>query len=227
MSATIYPEGILGRKLGMTQIFSAEGEVVPVTVIEAGPCFVLEMRSRDKNGYNGAQLGFGPKKAQRINKAQTQHFAKAGKGGFYHVKEVRCDSNGLGWAEGKEIKVADMFKDGELVDVSGVSIGRGFQGVMRRHKMKGQPSTRGTHERRRNPGSIGCRKFPGRVHKGKRMPGHMGTDNVTIQNIKVVAVRPEQNIILVRGGVPGPKNSLVVISKAMKSYVAPVATKAA
>lgn len=216
MSSKLYPEGILGRKIGMTQVFSAEGEAIPVTVIEAGPCFVLDVLTEENNGYSAAQLGFVPKKSQRVNKAEQGHFARAGKGNFYHVKELRCDVGRLGWQLGQEIKVADLFKDGELVDVSGVTVGRGFQGVVRRFKVKGQPATRGTHEYRRHIGAIGCRKFPGRVFKGQRMPGRMGNNNVTVQNLEIVMVKPDENLILVRGGIPGAKGGLVVIKRARK-----------
>jgi large subunit ribosomal protein L3 len=216
----IFRQGLLGKKLGMTHIFSEDGQCVPVTVIQAGPCYVLGVKDSNKNGYKSVQLGFEPKKTQRVNKALMGSFAKSGCGAFYHVKEVRCDVDALGWTTvGQEISVKDVFQDGEFVDVSGVSIGKGFQGAVRRHGAKGQPSTRGTHEVRRHIGSIGCRKFPGRVFPGKRMPGHMGNDNVTIQNLKVVGVRPEDNIILVRGGIPGSKGSLVMIRKAIKGYL--------
>lgn len=216
-TAKNYSEGILGKKLGMTQIFTPEGQSIPVTIIQAGPCTVLEVRGRDVHGYDAVQLGFEPKKAQRCTKAEAGHFKKAGQGAFYHVKEVRCDVPTLGWGEvGKQITVGDVFKDGEIVDVSGVTIGRGFQGVVRRHGMKGQPMTRGTHEVRRHVGAVGCRKFPGRIFKNKKMPGRMGGDNVTVQNLKVVGVKPEENIILVRGGIPGARGSLVVIRKALK-----------
>jgi large subunit ribosomal protein L3 len=212
-----YPEGLLGKKLGMTQVFTAEGQSIPVTIIQAGPCYVLDVRGQEEHGYNAVQFGFEPKKSQRCNKAELGQFKKAGQGAFYHVKEVRCDAPSLGWNEvGKEVTVSDVFKDGEIVDVSGVSIGRGFQGVVRRHGMKGQPMTRGTHEVRRHVGAIGCRKFPGRVFKGQRMPGRMGGDSVTVQNLQVVGVKPEENILLVKGGIPGARGSFVVIRKAVK-----------
>jgi len=216
-SSKQYPEGLLGKKLGMTQVFTPEGASVPVTIIQAGPCYVLDVRGQEVHGYSAVQFGFEPKKSQRCTKAEIGSFKKAGQGAFYHVKEVRCDVQKLGWGEvGKEIKVGDVFKDGEVVDVSGVSIGKGFQGVVRRHHMKGQPMTRGTHEVRRHVGAVGCRKFPGRIFKGQRMPGRMGGENVTVQNLQVVGVRAEENILLVKGGIPGARGSLVVIRKAMK-----------
>lgn len=215
----LFPEGLLGRKLGMTQVFMKDGACVPVTVIEVGPCVVLEVKKTDTHGYSAVQLGFVNKKAQRVNKADTGHFSKSGKGGFQHVREMRCDVEKLGWVNlGQELKAGDVFKEGELVDVSGVSIGRGFQGVVKRHHMKGQPSTRGTHEYRRHCGSVGMRKTPGRVLKGKRMPGQMGNANCTIQNLEVVGVKPEANLILVKGGVPGFEGAVVEIRKAMKGY---------
>ncbi|NLF25538.1 MAG: 50S ribosomal protein L3 [Deltaproteobacteria bacterium] len=215
----VYPEGLLGKKLGMAHVFSEDGACVPVTLIQLGPCYILDVRSKERNGYCGVQLGFGPKKSQRVNKAERQHFARAGRGAFYHVNEVRCDASALGWTElGKELKVGDVFSAGEMVDVTGTSIGRGFSGVMRRHGMKGQPATRGTHEDRRNPGSIGCRKTPARVLKGHRMSGQMGNERVTVQNLRVVAVKPDDNILVVKGGIPGAKGGLVVVCKAVKRF---------
>lgn len=215
----VYPEGLLGKKLGMSQIFTAAGECVPVTVVQAGPCFILEVKKQDKHGYSAVQLGFGPKKFERCTKAEAGHFRKANSGAFYHVEEMRCDIDKLGWTDpGKEIRVGEIFQDGELVDVTGTSIGRGFQGVVRRWHVKGQPATRGTHEYRRHIGAVGCRKFPGRIFKNKHMPGQMGNEISTIQNVEVVGVKADENLILIRGGIPGPKGALVVIRKAMKSY---------
>jgi large subunit ribosomal protein L3 len=226
-SQKIYPEGILGRKIGMTQVFTEQGESVPVTVIEAGPCYVLDLKTDDKHGYKAVQLGFAMKKTQRVSKPDMGNFNRSGKGAFYHVEEIRCETDALGLKDlGQELKVGDIFKDGEFVDVSGVSIGRGFAGVVRRHGMKGQPSTRGTHEVRRHVGAIGCRKFPGRVFKNKRMPGRMGGEVVTMQNLRVMAVRADDNIILVRGGIPGAKGGFVVIRKAIK-HVEPQGKQAA
>lgn len=215
----LYPEGLLGKKLGMTHVFTEQGEAVPVTIVQAGPCVVVEVKDPAKHGYAAVQFGFEPKKQQRINKPQTNHFAKAGKGGFCHVTEVRCDTEKMGWTTpGQEVRVGEVFNKGDMVDVSGVSIGRGFQGVVRRYGVKGQPATRGTHEYRRHIGAIGCRKFPGRVFKNQRMPGHMGNANVTVQNLEVMAVRQDDNIILIKGGVPGAVGGVVVIRKAMKGY---------
>jgi large subunit ribosomal protein L3 len=214
----LHPEGLLGKKVGMTQVFTEQGECVPVTVIQAGPCYVLDVRNQTSHGYQSVQLGFEPKKMQRVDKALTGHFAKSGAGAFYHVKEIKCDVDALGWnAPGKEIRPGDVFKTGEKVDISGVSIGKGFAGVVKRYGVKGQPMTRGTHEVRRHIGAIGCRKFPGRVFKNKRMPGRMGNETVTIQNLEVIGVTDE-NILLVRGGIPGARGSFVVIRKARKGY---------
>lgn len=213
-----YPEGLLGKKLGMTQVFTKDGECVPVTAIQVGPCYILDIRNNDNHGYSAVQLGFEPKKMQRVSRPEAGHFARAGKGAFYHVKEVRCNAEQLGWKElGQELKAQDVFSEGAMVDVSGVSRGRGFAGVFKRFGVKGQPATRGTHESRRNIGSIGNRKSPSRVFKNKKMPGHMGDENVTVQNLEVVGVRPEENVVLVRGGIPGAKGGLVVVRKAMKA----------
>lgn len=212
-----YLAGLIGKKVGMTQIFTETGEAVPVTVVECGPCVILDVKEQARHGYSAVQLGFVQRKQQRVSKAELGHFSKVGKGAFEHVSEVRCDAGSLGWTTpGQELRVEQVFTSGELVDVSGVSIGRGFSGVVRRYKVKGQPATRGTHEYRRHIGAIGCRKFPGRVFKNQRMPGHHGVKSVTIQNLKVVGLRPEQNLILVQGGIPGHTGGLVVIRKAVK-----------
>ncbi|RMD85924.1 MAG: 50S ribosomal protein L3 [Candidatus Dadabacteria bacterium] len=227
MSSKQYREGLLARKLGMTQVFDENGECVPVTVLQAGPCVVLDIKTVDKHGYSGVQFGFIKKKQQRTNKPMMGHFAKAGKGAFRHVKEVRCNVEKLGWEIGQEVKAPDIFVDGELVDVTGVSIGRGFSGVVRRFGVKGQPATRGTHEVRRNIGAIGCRKFPGRVLKNQKMPGRYGGKRVTVKNLKIVKVDGDDNLILVRGGVPGPKNGILVVKKAVSRFVEESSDKAA
>lgn len=216
----IHPEGLLGKKLGMTQIFTQDGQCVPVTAIQVGPCYIIDVKTESRDGYSAVQLGFEPKKTQRVNKPSMGHFSKAGKGAFYHVKELRCDPDSLGWTTlGQEVTVKDVFQEGIMVDVSGVTIGRGFSGVFRRfNNAGGQPATRGTHEYKRHLGSIGNRKTPSRVFKQKKMPGRMGNANVTIQNLQVIGVRPEENILLVKGGIPGCRGGLVMIRKAIKSY---------
>ena len=212
-----FREGLVGKKLGMTHVFSPQGERVPVTIIETGPCYVLQVKSKDKDGYSAVQFGFGEKKTQRATKAAMGHFAKVGKGAFYHVYEVRCDVEALGWnTPGKEVRAGDVFKDGELVDVSGVSIGRGYAGVVRKYGVKGQPATRGTHECRRHIGAVGQRKFPGHIFKNLSMPGHMGDASVTVQNLEVMSVHGDKNIILVKGAVPGGRGGIVVVRKAQK-----------
>ncbi len=215
----VYPEGLLGRKVGMTQIFTEEGKCIPVTAVEVGPCYVLEVKETGKHGYSAVQIGFVEKKQQRVSKPALGHFSKAGKGAFYHVREVRCDIDTLGWNEqGKELSVGQVFAQGDVVDVTGVSKGRGFAGVVKRYDVRGQPASRGTHEKFRNIGSIGNCKSPGRVWKNQKMPGHMGNKNVTTQNMKVVGVRPEDNVLLIKGSVPGAKGGVVFVKKARNSY---------
>lgn len=215
----LYPEGLLGKKIGMTRVFSEDGRSVPVTVVQVGPCYILQVKKESQDGYSAVQLGFSPKKSQRVNKPMSGHFARAGTGAFYHVREVRCDIEKLGWTEpGQQLKVAEVFETGDMVDVTGSTKGRGFSGVVRRYKVRGQPATRGTHEYRRNIGSIGCRKTPGRVWKNQKMPGQLGNDRVTVQNLVVVGVKPDQNVLLVKGAIPGAKGSLVMVRKAAKSY---------
>ena len=208
-----------GRKVGMTHVFSEQGEFVPVTVLELPPNVVFQVKTVEKEGYKAIQIGFGNQKPQRINKPMTKHFAKAEKGFPKVVKEIRTDQ----FHAEKEFKVGDeltvdgMFEVGSKVDVVGTSIGKGMQGVVKLHGMKGaQTMTHGTHEHFRHVGSIGCRKFPGRVFKNKRMPAHMGVDTIMLQNLEVVSVRPADNLLLVRGGVPGPVNGTVMVRTAVK-----------
>jgi large subunit ribosomal protein L3 len=212
-----YLEGLLGRKLGMTQVFGEDGSAIAVTVLEVGPCYVLSVKDSVKDGYSAVRVGFQPKKMHKVNKAEMGNFTPAARGAFSRVKEIRCDAQKLGWSElGKELKVSDVFTDGDWVDVTGTSIGRGFAGVVKRFRVAGQPATRGTHEYRRNIGSVGCRKTPGRIWKNQKMPGHMGNLKVTVQNLKVVGVRPEENVLLVKGAVPGSKGGFITIKKAIK-----------
>ncbi len=202
--------GILARKIGMTRIFAEDGTVVPVTLLEAGPCTVVQKKTVEKDGYNAVQLGFLPKKKSRVPKPLLGHFEKAGTPCFYYLREFRVE-NIEKIEVGQQVTVAE-FKPGDLVVVTGKSKGRGFAGVIKRHGFKRGPETHGSRNHRR-PKSIGCCEFPGRVIKGKRMPGHMGNETVTIKNLKVVDVRPEHNLLLVKGAVPGSRNSLVIIKK--------------
>jgi large subunit ribosomal protein L3 len=207
--------GLIGRKLGMMQFYNPEGNVVPVTVIEAGPCVVIQKKETGKDGYNALQVGFGTKKAQRTNKPAQGHMAKAGKGAFEVLKEFRIDDVSQ-YEVGQEIKAADLFKAGDRIVVSGTSKGHGFSGVIKRWSFAGFPGSHGTHEYFRHGGSIGNRSYPGRVRKGKKMAGHWGDEQVSIQNIEVVDVRPEQNLMLVKGSVPGAKRGVVVIRQSAR-----------
>jgi len=205
--------GLIGKKLGMTQVFDAEGKVVPVTVIEAGPCTVIQRKTANSDGYDAVQIGFGPKKAHRVGKPLLGHFQKAGKGTFGALKEVRVTSESP-LAAGQEIKV-DMFREGDFVDVTGQTKGRGFTGVVKRWNFKGGRATHGSMFHRA-PGSIGASAWPSRVIKNMKMGGQYGDERVTILNLKVVGVQPDRNILLVRGAVPGAKNSLVFVRPAVK-----------
>ncbi len=204
--------GIIGRKLGMTQIFDDEGAMVPVTVIEAGPCPVVQVRTPDENGYSALQLGFGAKKETRTNRAEKGHAAKAGLEVAPAVlREFRFPEEDAP-ALGEAVKV-DLFEAGARVKVTGTTKGRGFQGVVKRHGFAGGGSTHGAHRVHRAPGSIGAGTNPSRVIKGKRMPGHMGTTRQTTRNLQVAKVDEERNLLFVRGSVPGATNSYVFITK--------------
>ena len=205
--------GLIGRKVGMTQFYNAEGNVIPVTVIETGPCVVVQKKETAKDGYNALQVGFGSKKAQRVNKSMQGHMAKAGKGAFEVVKEFRL-ADVSQYEVGQEIKVADLFKAGDRIAVSGTSKGHGFSGVIKRWSFAGFPGSHGTHEYFRHGGSIGNRSYPGRVRKGKKMAGHWGNEQVSIQNLEVVDIRPEENLMLVKGAVPGAKRGVVIVRSA-------------
>ena len=204
--------GILGKKLGMTQVFDAEGKMIPVTVIEAGPCTVIQKKTVQNDGYEAIQIGFQGKKAQRVNKADMGHFRLAGKGAFSLLQEVEIPDPSI--EVGAEIKV-DMFKEGDFVDVCGTSKGRGFTGVMKRWNFKGGRATHGSMFHRA-PGSIGASAYPSRVIKNMKMAGHYGNEKTTTLNLKVVAVQPEKNLLLVRGAVPGSKNGMVFVRHAVK-----------
>ncbi|MBN3523747.1 50S ribosomal protein L3 [Paenibacillus apiarius] len=205
-------KGILGKKLGMTQIFTAEGNVVPVTVIEAGPCVVLQKKDVENDGYEAIQIGYADKKAKRSTKPEIGHAKKANATPKRYVKELRGVELSQ-YEVGQELK-ADIFAEGEFVDVTGISKGKGFAGVIKRWGQHRGPMTHGSRYHR-GPGSMGSIQA-NRVPKGKRLPGHMGTDTVTIQNLEVVKVDAERNVILVKGSIPGPKNSFVNVKQAVK-----------
>jgi large subunit ribosomal protein L3 len=210
---------ILGKKVGMTQIFDAQGEVVPVTVIEAGPCFIAQVKTEKRDGYSAVQMAFDETKPKRLNRPETQHLQKSGLPALRYLREVRLSEDEAAVVkEGQKVTV-DVFQVGELVDVIGTSKGRGFAGVMKRHGFKGAIMTHGQSDRQRSPGSIGACKTPGRIVKGKRMAGHMGDARVTAQHLTVMMVDPERNLLAVRGAVPGGKNGLLLIRQARKTAV--------
>jgi large subunit ribosomal protein L3 len=204
--------GLIGRKLGMTQVFTPAGELVPVTVIELGPCTVVATRQAARDGYLAAQLGFGLVKETRLAKPVRGQFAKAGTTPFRVLREVRV-RGGEAPVVGARVTVGEIFAAGDVVKVTGVTKGRGTAGVVKRHGFSGFPASHGTHEYFRHGGSIGNRSFPGRVLKGKRMAGRMGAERVTTTNLRVVAVRPDEHVLLVRGAVPGARNGTVLVSK--------------
>lgn len=204
---------MIGRKLGMTQVFLEDGSVVPVTVVEAGPCTVVQKKREEKDGYNALQLGF-LQKGKGVNKPAAGHFKKAGTGSFQFLREFRVEST-EGLELGSEVTLT-LFKPGDVVDVMGLSKGRGFAGVMKRHGFHGSPGSHGTHEYFRHGGSVGSNTYPHHVFKGHRMPGHHGNQRVTIQNIRVLDIKEDQNLILLQGGIPGSRNGLILIRSATK-----------
>ena len=204
---------LIGKKVGMTQIFDEKGRVIPVTVIEAGPCVVAQVKSVETDGYNAIQLGFGDVKESKLNKPEKGHFAKANIAPKKHLREFRLDSV-EGITVGTELTVTE-FAEGDRLDIQGTTKGKGFQGVIKRHGQHRGPMGHGSMYHRR-PGSMGPTSTPGRVFKGKKLPGHMGVQTVTIQNLEVVAVDPENNLLLIKGSVPGPKKGLVVVKTAIK-----------
>ena len=206
-------KAIIGKKVGMTQIFDENGFVIPVTVIEAGPCTVAQVKSVDADGYNAVQLGFGDVKDKHINKPEKGHFAKSKLEAKKHLREFRVDSADV--KVGDEVK-ADVFVAGDKIDVQGTTKGKGFQGVIKRHGQHRGPMGHGSMYHRR-PGSMGSTSTPGRVFKGKKLPGHMGVQTVTIQNLDVVRVDMDKNVLLVKGSVPGPKGAILKIKATVKS----------
>ena len=209
-------EGLIGKKIGMTQVYDAEGKRTTVTVIEVGPCPVVQLKTLEKDGYVAAQVGFGDQKASRLAKAQQKHFEKAGVPAKSILKEFALDA-------GEEVKVGDAitvanFEGCKYVDVSGTTKGRGFAGVLKRYNFAGGNMTHGGHSKRRT-GGLAARDLPGWIEKGKKMPGHMGDVTRKATNLEVVQIRPEDNAILVKGSVPGAKNGTVIVSKSLKNNV--------
>jgi large subunit ribosomal protein L3 len=205
-------KGIIGRKIGMTQVFDEDGHAVPVTLVEAGPCRVAQVKTAESDGYTAIQLSFGDPK--RTNKPLAGHYAKAGVDPARHLVELRLDDPG-DYSLGTEIK-ADVFEPGETVDVVGVTKGKGFAGPMKRHNFKGLSATHGTQRKHRSPGSIGACATPARVFKGTRMAGHMGHRRVTTLNLRIIKADPDRNLLLIRGAVPGPRGGLVMVRSAIR-----------
>lgn len=207
---------LIGKKVGMTQVYSETGELVPVTVIEAGPCPVVQVKREATDGYNAIQIGFGSKKEKNTSKAALGHFKKAGTDAVRHLREVRLDAEPE--AEVGSSLSVDIFEGEPKVDVVGTTKGRGFQGVVKRWNFAGGPASHGSMFHRRG-GSYGMCQWPGKVIKGKKMPGRYGTDRRTVQNLKVVRILPDKNLILVKGSIPGANGSTVLVRKAIKKRV--------
>jgi len=207
-------KGLIGKKVGMTQVFGEDGKVTPITLLEVGPCYVTQVKDQDNDGYASVQLGFGEAKPRRLTGGQLGHLKRNDLPPVKHLREFRLKTEEP-LAEGQTLK-ADVFSVGEHVDVVGVSKGKGFQGGVKRHGFRGGPKTHGQSDRQRAPGSIGSTTTPGRVYKGTRMAGHMGSDRVTSQNLKVVLVDAERNLLGVAGSVPGAKGSIVTVKEARK-----------
>jgi large subunit ribosomal protein L3 len=205
-------KGLIGKKVGMTQLFDDAGKAVPVTVIKAGPCYVTQVRTVENDGYNAVQLGYEETKPQRLTGGELGHLKKNDLPSLRYLREFRTNEE----IEAGETLTVEVFTEGERVDIVGKSKGRGFQGVVKRYGFSGGPKTHGQSDRHRAPGSIGAGSTPGRVFKGKRMPGRMGNETVTSQNLLISRIDPENNLIAVRGSVPGPKNGLVIIKEARK-----------
>ncbi len=205
---------LIGKKVGMTQIFDEKGRVVPVTVIEAGPCVIAQVKSVETDGYNAIQLGFGDVKESKLNKPEKGHFAKANIAPKKHLREFRVDSVD-GITVGTELTVSE-FAEGDKLDIQGTSKGKGFQGVIKRHGQHRGPMGHGSMYHRR-PGSMGPTSTPGRVFKGKKLPGHMGRVTVTIQNLDVIKVDNDKNVVLVKGSVPGPKGAILKLKTSVKA----------
>lgn len=208
-------KAMMGRKIGMTQIFNEDGIVIPVTVVEAGPLTVVQKKTVETDGYDSIKVGFEKVAEKKLSKPELGQFSKAKLAPMKNLKEFRLEDVS-GFEVGQEIKVQDMFQSGDKIDVSGISKGKGFQGTIKRYGQKGGKDTHGSMYHRR-PGSMSANTSPARVFKGKKLPGHMGMDNITVQNLEVVRVDAERNLILIKGAVPGPKGGLLVIKNTVKS----------
>lgn len=208
-------KGILGKKVGMTQLFDENGVVVPVTVIEAGPCYVTQIKNKESDGYNAVQIGFDEVAERKLTKGEKGHLKASGAPTLRHLRELRTDSSpeySLG-----DILKADIFSEGEMVDVTATSKGKGFAGAVKRHNFAGGPKTHGQSDRQRATGSRGAGTTPGHTWPGGKAPGQMGNKRVTVQNLKVALVDAERNLIAIRGAVPGARNSLVLVRAAVKA----------
>jgi len=224
--------GLLGRKIGMTQVFHDDGTALGVTAVSLGPCVVVGKRTPDKHGYAAVQLGFEEMPVRLVGRPDGGFFKKAGvEKPLRHLREVRVDPKELDkWEVGKVVRASEVFKPGDVVDVVGTTKGKGYQGVMKKHRMAGDTMTHGTHEFFRHGGSIGCRLTPGRVHKGKRMSGLMGNVKSTASDLVVVKILDDKDLVLVKGAIPGPANGLVLVKgsvKDVKKYIVPRAVKEA
>ncbi len=206
---------ILGKKIGMTQVFTEDGLSIPVTAVQAGPISVVQLKTKEQDGYFAVKVGYDDIKESRANKPNKGAFDKAGVTPKRYLREFRTDSND-GFEVGKEINVSEMFAEGDVIDVSGISKGKGYQGTIKRYGTARGRETHGSHFHRR-PGSMGGASNPSRVFKGKKLPGHMGTDKITVQNLVVVKVYEDKNLLLVKGAVPGPKGGFLVINEAVKA----------
>jgi large subunit ribosomal protein L3 len=217
--------GLLGKKLGMTTIFIEDGKTVPVTVVQAGPCSVVQVKTDDTDKYNAIQLGFDEAKAASFTKPLQGHFTKAKTASFKLLGEIRLPAEEVKNFSVGQVIGADLFNEGDFIDVSGASKGKGFAGVIKRHHFSGSPGSHGAHEYHRHGGSVGQQTFPGRIFKGLRMPGHLGAAQSTVQNLKVARVIKEKNLILIRGAVPGANGGYLVIRKAIKKKAKAAGTK--
>lgn len=206
-------KGIIGKKVGMTQIFDEQGKAIPVTLIQAGPCYVTQIRQQDRDGYVAIQIGYGETKPSRLTQGQLGHLRRNNLPALRILREFRVKNGSVDVEEGQEIKV-DVFGKGERVDVIGMTKGRGFTGGIKRHGFHRQPKTHGQSDRERAPGSVGQNSFPGRTLKGQRMAGRLGNERITIQNLEVVLIDAERNLLAVRGSIPGAKGGIVMIKPA-------------